>query len=714
MPGALQSKGDGEYPFSAPFTGLNIAAPSIVLPATAQDAATSPSFAIVRGSIAAPWPYAPTLFGTSLETGEYLLFATPSGYVVTNFAIYQIQEGSTPTQWQLTLLVSMPAGAFPLSSAVAGGYKPTAWVEANGCLYFSSNFGIYRYSPANGLMIWAANFGANWMTISNQRLVIVGAVATTDNNVPGTPVGTPGTSGGMATGTYYAVVTPVFASGTEGPPSAESAGVSVTGPTGSIAWTWTAVPGAVSYNIYVGTAPGAESEVFTSGTNSYAQAGYTAGTVAPPVFAPIGIWTIAWSAVTDFSATSVGSFNSNPNTSAGVVGGFDVLTSYSAGIPSGIVNLGHSFYVMMTQGIVEVDPAQNPNTGAFTLYSWWQANVPVGPAVGSVAQYSQIAAFVTPDNVYIWGPGGQQPIGTPIMPLLRGLLRNAAANVSTGGNPYTIVAPFNATFYTIYNELHYCLAFSIRGVPPVQGTPPYPNQPASGVPVWFGLLLDYNMVSQAWTWQLTPPLGTPLYQVILPPVLAESSPGLPPQNLLISSTIPGGGANEGNYFVIATDVIDAIVWTPFLSQAAASVPQPCKVGFPQTPITPGHRPANRRVRIEYSMDELSCATQTAPVNLTVTVQGTITQNTGPINGNGVATTIIESVSSTIQIQPPGIESTAGSAPIQPFLTATAYADMVLSCENPQVSLSWTDPSAHQRLLIHRVTLMVNDTKGTMQ
>ncbi|MHB1955217.1 MAG: hypothetical protein ACYCOU_15905, partial [Sulfobacillus sp.] len=345
----------------------------------------------------------------------------------------------------------------------------------------------------------------------------------------------------------------------------------------------------------------------------------------------------------------------------------------------------------------------------FTLYNYWQERVPVGSLIGSVAQYGEFGCAVTPDNVYLWSPGGNSAIGGPIMPYLRSLLRNLALEETGATWPRMANPPFNASFYTLYNELHYALSFNAYGVPPQQATPPYPAQ--ATVPVWFGMLLDYNFTTKAWSQQQTPPLTGKLYQIVGPPLTTATYSPIPQQNLLISGTAASPTA-QMNYWVAATDVFNQVVYAGAQCQALTALPQPCQVGFPQTPVASGHRPTVRRVRIEYAWDEMSLATESDPVNMVVTLQGTITQNTGLSGGNGVATTQIVSIARTIVLEPPGAVASSGT--IEPCLTATAYADMVLSCENPQISLSWTDPSAHQRLLIHRVTAMVNDTKGVMQ
>jgi len=88
-----------------------------------------------------------------------------------------------------------------------------------------------------------------------------------------TPAGTPSNSGGtLLAGPYYAKVLPVDQYGSIGTSSLESALVTVvSGSTGSIAWTWTAVAGAASYMLFVGSATGGEITWFSATTNSFSQ-----------------------------------------------------------------------------------------------------------------------------------------------------------------------------------------------------------------------------------------------------------------------------------------------------------------------------------------------------------------------------------------------------------------------------------------------------------
>ena len=90
--------------------------------------------------------------------------------------------------------------------------------------------------------------------------------------VSGTPTGTPSTTGGtLYAGNFFAKIVAIDQFGGLTAASTETASVAVTGTTGSIAWAWTAVTGAVSYRIYVGPVTGSQNTYFTSSTNAYTQ-----------------------------------------------------------------------------------------------------------------------------------------------------------------------------------------------------------------------------------------------------------------------------------------------------------------------------------------------------------------------------------------------------------------------------------------------------------
>jgi hypothetical protein len=112
---------------------------------------------------------------------------------------------------------------------------------------------------------------------------VAGALQLTQFATPGAPTGVGSSTGGsLAAATWYAKIVAVDSLGNLTPVGAESSGVTTTGTTSSISWTWAAVAGAVSYRIYYSTTAGGEAAYYTSSANSFtltASSG-TAGT--PP------------------------------------------------------------------------------------------------------------------------------------------------------------------------------------------------------------------------------------------------------------------------------------------------------------------------------------------------------------------------------------------------------------------------------------------------
>ena len=93
-------------------------------------------------------------------------------------------------------------------------------------------------------------------------------------------------AGTLLGGAYYARIVAVDANGGLSTVGAESAVATITAGTaaGTITWNWTAIPGAVSYRVYVGmTTTGQQAGYFTTSTNSFVQtvmpegAGWTDG-----------------------------------------------------------------------------------------------------------------------------------------------------------------------------------------------------------------------------------------------------------------------------------------------------------------------------------------------------------------------------------------------------------------------------------------------------
>lgn len=122
----------------------------------------------------------------------------------------------------------------------------------------AGNLGINTASPAYLLDV----------TTSSR---VTGGLILTGLATPGAPSGAGSTTGGsLAAATYYAKVIAIDVNANGSVISAESAGVTTTGSTSSIVWTWTAVAGAASYQLYFGTTSGTGyNTYFTTATNSY-------------------------------------------------------------------------------------------------------------------------------------------------------------------------------------------------------------------------------------------------------------------------------------------------------------------------------------------------------------------------------------------------------------------------------------------------------------
>lgn len=172
----------------------------------------------------------------------------------------------------------MPGNSYPIHSrrgaAMPGALLKIAAADYNGVSPYNKQ--VFASDATNGGYIQRLRFkalGTNTQTVA--RIYINNGFPPHNwATAPAAPTGTPSTSGGtMLTGTYYGQIIAIDAQGQQSVIGTLSTGQAVTGPTGSIAWTWTAVAGAVSYRIYIGTsATSADNgRYFTSATNSYTQ-----------------------------------------------------------------------------------------------------------------------------------------------------------------------------------------------------------------------------------------------------------------------------------------------------------------------------------------------------------------------------------------------------------------------------------------------------------
>ena len=98
---------------------------------------------------------------------------------------------------------------------------------------------------------------------------------------PSTPtLGTiSGASGSLSNITYYYEITAIGGAGGQTTVSGEASG---TPTSGAIDLTWTAVPGAVSYDVYRGTASGGENVYYNSVANTYLDTGASSTSGSPP------------------------------------------------------------------------------------------------------------------------------------------------------------------------------------------------------------------------------------------------------------------------------------------------------------------------------------------------------------------------------------------------------------------------------------------------
>jgi hypothetical protein len=139
---------------------------------------------------------------------------------------------------------------------------------------------VFAGDATNGGYIQRLRFKALGTNVATVARIFVnrGGINTNFAVAPTAPTGTPSTTGGtMLTGNYYACVIAIGPGGSQSVIGAFSTVAAVTGPTGSIAWTWTAVPGATSYRLYVSpwstatTYATYATRYVSSATNSYTQ-----------------------------------------------------------------------------------------------------------------------------------------------------------------------------------------------------------------------------------------------------------------------------------------------------------------------------------------------------------------------------------------------------------------------------------------------------------
>lgn len=200
------------------------------------------------------------------------------------------------------------AGTVPTNGTVGINFK-----------LLNGTFGRFWQSGNFGLGYGLVDDSVNALQVAGGSK-FTGPVSTVQLATPAAPTGTASTTGGsLAAGTWYARIVAVDSAGGTTAVGTQSAGVATTGTTSSIAWTWTAIAGAVSYRIYYGTVSGGQAAYYTSSTNSFTLTASSGTAGSPPTLNSTGAAYFAGSAYISTGALGATLWvNSNAATYRGV------------------------------------------------------------------------------------------------------------------------------------------------------------------------------------------------------------------------------------------------------------------------------------------------------------------------------------------------------------------------------------------------------------
>ena len=260
---------------------------------------------------------------------------------------------------------------------------------------------------------------------------------------PGTVTLTAGTSGSLATGSYFVVVTALDAASRETLPSPE-ASAAVTGPTGSIAASWTAVPGASSYRVYVGITSGGESAYFSTVPVPFTIM-TTSGTAGTPPRVANNYGSVQVTA--SFSLASPGTVTLTPSTTGGTLGTntyFVVVTALDA-LNAETTPSPESFTAVTgPTGSIAASWTAVPGASSYRVY------VGTGAGGGENSYFSTTSTSVTIGGAGPGAQGGRPPSTAPTFaadvivwagtPACSGLTQVVQTTQTTGAG----VAIFNA------------------------------------------------------------------------------------------------------------------------------------------------------------------------------------------------------------------------------------------------------------------------------
>lgn len=182
--------------------------------------------------------------------------------------------------WKITAItpVGETTGSTEVNKAVgANGTQQLSWTVVGG----ATGYKIYRGTSSNGQNVLVTTIGSGGTTSYLDTGSSSGAAT-----VPGT-----NTSGGgsFSAGTYFWVLTAVSSAGET---IASNETTSAVGVNGSVVFTWTTVPAAVSYKLYRGTATGAENALIAtlgSGVTTTSDTGTSGSAASPPGSSTFGV-----------------------------------------------------------------------------------------------------------------------------------------------------------------------------------------------------------------------------------------------------------------------------------------------------------------------------------------------------------------------------------------------------------------------------------------
>lgn len=235
--------------------------------------------------------------GTGAGTDESLLF----GIFDNNYVWIQ---GVKPGIAYRNLLLNPNGGNVGIgASSATAKLHLAAGTAAAGTAPLKLTSGTNLTTPEAGAVEYdGANFTLTPVT-TRRRIVIAGltdsaiagSIQVAALAIPSAPSGTPSATGGTiaASATNHATIIALDAIGSV--VGTQSAAVTTTGATSSIAWAWTAVAGASSYQIWVSQTAGTYGFYYTSTTTAYLQTlphtSGTAGTI--PTLNTSGALTVA-------------------------------------------------------------------------------------------------------------------------------------------------------------------------------------------------------------------------------------------------------------------------------------------------------------------------------------------------------------------------------------------------------------------------------------